>query len=65
MLNYFDIHDLDKITVAELDTQDLEKMTTAERFYTMELMLVAIKNGHTLPLDVAFVLAKDVMLKQS
>lgn len=46
-------------------TQDLEKMTVAERFYTVELMLVAMKNGHTLPLDVAFVLAKDVILKQS
>jgi hypothetical protein len=46
-------------------TEDLKSMTVAERFYTTEVLVVARKNGYNIPLDVAFLIAKDVILKQS
>ena len=45
------------------DQKDLDNMTVAERYYTMEIMLTAMKAGQNLSLDVAYQIARDVILE--
>ncbi len=46
------------------ETKDLDNMTVAERYYTVEIMLTAMKAGQNLSLDVAYQIAKNVVLER-
>ncbi len=46
------------------DRKDLDAMTVAERYHTVQLMLIAMRVNHTLPLDVAYEMARNVILER-